>query len=246
MHIKIPLFIFTCLGALLIWNQSLQASIEEHISAKSPENPVVIELFTSQSCSSCPPADRMLGELADKPGVISLAFHVTYWDHLNWKDTLSKQFATDRQHDYSDKAGGRRVYTPQMIVNGTTQFVGSNKDSLEKALREARTISPVTIQRDRNYLNVSLPTIQNFKGRANVWMFAVQSDITQTIPAGENKGKTVHYSNAVLYEKSLGDWNGMNKIISAPVPNIVEADTIVVLVQYDDHGPIVAAGKQAL
>lgn len=243
---KLPLFIFAAICTLIAWNQSIQAALNEHLNSKSPDNPVVLELFTSQSCSSCPPADRILAEIADKPGVIALGFHVTYWDHLSWKDTLSKKFATERQHAYSEMAGGRRVYTPQMIVNGSTQFVGSKQDELAKALKDSRAITPIKISRDRGVVNIELPDIQNFKGRANIWMFATNNHHTQTIAAGENKGKTVHYANAVQYQEALGAWNGRYKIVSAQIPKIEPIDSIVVLVQYDGYGPIIAAGRLTL
>lgn len=243
---KISIFIIACLFTLVFWNQSIYASLDDHLTNNNDQNPIVIELFTSQSCSSCPAADRVLAELAGEPGVITLGFHVTYWDHLQWKDTLSRKFATERQHNYSDKAGGRRVYTPQMIVNGTSQFVGSNRTDLAKALKNARQIKPLKITRDRNFVNISLPTLQNFKGTTNVWLYAVQNNFTQTIPSGENKGKTVHYASAAVYEESLGGWGGFHKILSAAVPNIENIDSLVVIVQQDKHGPIMAAGRIGL
>lgn len=240
---KLATFTLTFFCTAIFWSQYIYASLDDNLLSKNEENPIVIELYTSQSCSSCPPADRILSEISDKPGVITLGFHVTYWDHLQWKDSLSRKFATERQHDYSDKAGGRRVYTPQMIVNGTTQFVGSNKGDLAKAIKDSRPVLPLSIARDRNYININLPNIQNFKGSAHIWLYALQKNYTQTMPSGENKGKTVNYSSAVLYEESLGRWNGIQKITSTPVPKINNIDSLVVLVQQDAHGPIIAAGR---
>lgn len=239
-------FIIIAISGLLLWNTALHAQFDDPVQTITQESPIVIELFTSQSCSSCPPADKNLLELSKQPGAITLGFHVTYWDHLHWKDTLSHKFATERQHKYSEKAGSRRVYTPQMIVNGTEQFVGSNKGDLAKAITNARSIKPLTINRDRDFLNIYLPTIQNFKGVAHIWLFASKSDHQQFIASGENSGKNVHYADAVLYEKSLGRWDGLDKVLSSPVPKIDGIDTVTILVQYNDYGPVIAAGRITL
>lgn len=236
-------YLLLAFGALLFWNNALHAQFDESIQEISDENPVVIELFTSQSCSSCPPADENLRKLSENPNAITLSFHVTYWNHLHWQDTLSRQFSTDRQRQYSRQAGSKRVYTPQMIVNGATQFVGSDKQELNKAIRNARAIKKLKITRDRNVLNIHLPIIQNFKGASQIWLFGTKNNHLQNIPSGENKGRSVDYADAVLYQKSLGRWNGMDKVLSAPIPKIDEINTITILVQHNDYGPILAAGR---
>ena len=108
------------------------------VDAGASQSPVVVELFTSQSCSSCPPADRNLGKLSENPNVIALGFHVTYWNHLHWEDTLSNEFSTKRQRSYAAAFRNGRVYTPQMVVNGEQEFVGSNGSKVNAALKKAK------------------------------------------------------------------------------------------------------------
>ena len=233
----------TALALMFIWNKGLQAKIEDDLNSVQLDNPVVVELFTSQSCSSCPPADEILMKISDKPNIIPLAFHVTYWNHLSWEDTLSKEFSTKRQRGYSASAGSKRVYTPQMIVNGRTEFVGSHGNKLIKALKNTRPIQTLEIARDSAVINIKIPTMANQKSKSRIWLFATQSDHTQSIPSGENSGKSVHYVDAVLYEESLGDWDGRGKIITAQIPRIENIDAITILIQQNGFGPILAAGK---
>ena len=231
------------LALMFIWNKGLQAKIEDDLTSVQLDSPVVVELFTSQSCSSCPPADEIMMKLSDKPNIIPLAFHVTYWNHLSWEDTLSKEFANMRQRRYSASAGSKRVYTPQMIVNGRTEFAGSDGDKLITALKNKRPIQTLNLARDNNVINIKIPTIANLKSQSRIWLFATQSDHSQSIPSGENRGKNVHYVDAVLYEESLGDWDGRGKIISAQIPRIENIDAITILIQQNGYGPILAAGR---
>ncbi|MCD8526513.1 MAG: DUF1223 domain-containing protein [Alphaproteobacteria bacterium] len=136
------------------------------------EDPVVVELFTSQSCSSCPAADKVLKDIAQRPGVIALGFHVTYWDHLGWKDTLSKSFATERQRNYAAERSSSRVYTPQMVVNGGEEFVGSDKSRLSRAISKASALSTITVDRHPQKLSLSLPELSG--GPYMLWVYGVR------------------------------------------------------------------------
>lgn len=206
--------------------------------------PVVVELFTSQSCSSCPPADALLGEISQKPGVIALGFHVTYWDHLHWKDTLSKDFSTDRQRQYSWARGSSRVYTPQMIVNGQAEFVGSNRGALNAALRKAKPVLPIEAKRSGDTITLSLPEAP--KGTYALRLFATADKITQPIKSGENGGRTVTYTHPVMAEKNLGAWDGHagTKIVSFTPET--PATRIVILAQTNEYGPIAGAVSMEL
>src|SRR5215469_3910472 len=122
-------------GLLLLIPVAAAAAPSDTVRADEP--PIVVELFTSQGCSSCPPADKYLGELAKRPDVMALAFHVEYWNYIGWADPYSKPWATRRQHDYSAKLKQRFVYTPEMVVQGAAEGVGSERDTIEALIRAA-------------------------------------------------------------------------------------------------------------
>lgn len=204
--------------------------------------PVVVELFTSQSCSSCPPADKNLEKLAENPNIIALGFHVTYWDHLSWKDTLSQKFATDRQRAYSRHVGKSRVYTPQMVVNGTREFVGSRSGDIASALSSPSAVKPIAVSMDTsNILTLELPALEN--GNYTLWVAGIQNSHEQNIPSGENRGRTVTYKNAVLDYASAGQWDGEKGTKQFEGFTTKGIDRYVVLAQENGYGPIKAAGQ---
>ncbi len=242
--IKNLFLFFGLIGLVTFWAQSLRAQFGS-IDMQGATAPVVIELFTSQSCSSCPPADKLLGELSQNPNIITLGFHVTYWDHLNWKDTLGREFATQRQNNYSAFRRADRVYTPQMVVNGNEEFVGSNPGKLSAALKTAKPIKTITIDKIAdNVIKLNLPSMKG-DGNLNYTLrvFGVKSNSHVQIQRGENRGKDVIYHNAVLSEQNLGAWMGAaeEKIVS--IPPKTDIDHLVILAQIGGFGPIVAAGK---
>ncbi len=211
------------------------------------QSPVVLELFTSQSCSSCPPADKILNKLAnDNSNIIALSCNVTYWNHLHWEDTLSKQFCTERQRSYAHSFNSKRVYTPQIVINGQHEMVGSregaikntiNKESLNKAIK------PILLSLSGDNLEIKLPETL---GNDSYALLLIPHDAkhTQAIPSGENRGRTVQYTNPVQNIISLGTWDGTGKKITYDVSNINNAKGFVVLAQKNGiTGPITAAGK---
>lgn len=167
--------------------------------AMAQEPPVVVELFTSQSCSSCPPADRLLSEWQDRhDNIIALSCHVTYWNHLHWRDTLSKQFCTDRQRWYSDKLG-KGIFTPQMVINGAVSAVGSRRSQAIKALgniEETHPIRPLSYQRDGNDIRLlNLPRLD--RNNHILLLFTYSKHHAQHVPSGENAGRDLQYTNPV-------------------------------------------------
>ena len=166
--------------------------------------PIVVELFTSQGCSSCPPADALLRELAGRADVIALGFHISYWDRLGWKDPLSNEASTDRQKAYASRLSGR-VYTPQLVVEGTNEMIGSDRASVAAALRNARpdAVAPVSFSANRASV-----AIGGGAGAGEVVLVRFARSRVTNVPAGENAGRTLQDANGVTAVKRLGDWDG--------------------------------------
>jgi len=179
--------------------------------ARADSRPVVVELFTSQGCSSCPPADALLGELARRDGVLALGFHISYWDRLGWKDPLSSPEATARQRRYAARLTGGRVYTPQMVIDGVSEVVGSDREAVMAALREASraaspAVIPVSFAADRRSV-----AIGDGNGTGEVTLVRFARHRTTQIGAGENSGRVADDFNGVETLSSLGTWGGTRR-----------------------------------
>ena len=207
------------------------------VSAQA-EPRAVIELFTSQGCSSCPAADKLIGEYARDPSVIALSLAVDYWDYLGWKDTLAMSGHSNRQRAYAKGRGDRQVYTPQAVVDGAVHALGSDKAAIERAIRQAGDQSavlklPVTVERTGDKLTVTVAASENEKGQAEVWLCPITRSVPVTIGRGENSGQTITYSNVVRRWIKLGDWTGKAETFSVPVADFQNGsiDGAAVLVQ---------------
>ena len=205
------------------------------------QSPVVVELFTSQGCPSCPPADKLLHELAQRDDVIPLALHVDYWDYIGWKDEFSHPDYAKRQRGYAVQAKRRSVYTPQMIVNGVTDIVGARRMELSKAIaHHADLPSRVELSVNRSGSEILInaqPT--NVDGPLIVRMLRYTPQRSAHITRGENAGHTMLYANVTESWTVLAEWDGTTALT---LTSVVEGDKpVVVLVQQDQHGPILAA-----
>lgn len=234
----------TMIAAIFLWGKQLQARFTP-VSTTALDGPVVLELFTSQGCSSCPPADKLLNELSDNPNIIPIAYHVTYWDYLSWKDTLGRKFADQRQRAYARFKRSSRVYTPQMIVNGGEEFVGSRKDSVNGAMRRATPVKRITM----NGLTpagttIALPEVKS--GDYVLWIAGMNASHTEKIQRGENRGKNITYKNTVLTLDQGERWDGNNKNITIDLKKNDKVDYYVIFAQNKAFGEIVAAGKISL
>ena len=201
----------------------------------------MVELFTSQGCSSCPAADRLLGELARDPSIVALSLNVDYWDYLGWKDTLALKGHSNRERAYANARGDRDVYTPQVVVNGVTAVLGSDKAAIEKAIvktrRDAAALAlPVTVKIEGDRLTASVPEAKGERKSGEVWLCPVTAKAAVEIARGENRGKTITYHNVVRSWVKLGDWNGTAQTFSAPLKDVARDDTdsFAVLVQSGD------------
>jgi len=217
----------------------------------------VVELFTSQGCSSCPPADKLLGDLANDPSLVAISLPVDYWDYLGWKDTLASPAHTARQRAYARVRGDRQVYTPQVVVNGTTHVLGSDHAAIERAIaqtdRNATIMSaPILISIGGKKLNVRVepPGANRFggdRGGGEVWLCPLAKSVPVQIGRGENRGRMVTYHNVVRRWVKLGDWSGGESSWSVPISDIEtdDIDAAAVMVQQGTHdrpGIILGAG----
>jgi hypothetical protein len=212
--------------------------------AAGSSNPVVIELFTSQGCSSCPPADMLANRLAKDDSLLVITRPVTYWDRLGWKDTLARDANTKLQRTYAAKGlEGSGVYTPQMVVNGGGGAVGSRENDIRSLVRRADRAGPtITTATDANgEMTVSIKGKSDYL--AGVSLIALSSSETVRIGRGENGGRTMHYTNIVKAEQNLGSWRGrpMEFAISPENFKISGADKYAIILQRPGAGPIVAA-----
>ena len=201
----------------------------------------VVELFTSQGCSSCPPADRLLGELAQDPSLVVMSLPIDYWDYIGWKDTLAKPRHTARQRFYAKTRGDGDVFTPQVVINGVAHAVGNDKTAIEHAIAESRregaTLSlPVTLAVADGRLNVSIPAGPE-KATGEVWLCALGAAVPVVIARGENSGHTLTYHNVVRRWVKLGDWTGTDSTWNVPMSEIKadDIDAAVVMVQEGTH-----------
>jgi hypothetical protein len=175
----------------------------------------VLELFTSQGCSSCPPADHLLSEYAQRPDVLALSFPVDYWDYLGWKDTLASHDNSERQRAYAAARGDGEVYTPQVVVNGATHVVGSDKAAIDAALKpleEQGLPVPITMTKGADVVTVNIGAAAGGTAGAarhgTIWLITYDGSVSVPIERGENSGKTVTYSNVVRNVRSIAMWKG--------------------------------------
>ena len=219
----------------LVNNRALQAM-------ETIDHPVVVELYTSQSCSSCPPADRVLGELVKNDNVIGLTCNVTYWNYLHWEDTLSKNFCDTRQRQYVRTLKSRGPYTPQVFINGDFTTVGSKARTIQSAIENTHKIKPVGVSLDGQNVKIDLPKLP--EGKHSILLIPYGKDLTQSIPSGENRGRTVHYTNPIIDIIDLGKWDGQARDFTHDLSKIDYMKGVAVFIHKNhDVGKIVAAGK---
>lgn len=212
--------------------------------ALAEERPVVVELFTSQGCSSCPPADAFLGELAERDDVIALALHVDYWDYIGWEDVFADPAYTRRQHEYAYAGGRRMVYTPQIIVNGRDDVIGTKLEKVEALIGRNMDVTSdvnLTVMRDGDTLRIRAEAGTAPDAPMMVQLLRYIPRETVEIKRGENAGRTLSYANIVTHLEVLRDWDG-RKPLSLDVP-ISGGKPAVILIQRAGHGPVEAVAQ---
>jgi hypothetical protein len=209
--------------------------------------PMVVELFTSEGCSSCPPADELLGELTQRQFVLPLSFHVDYWDYIGWKDRFGDPLFTQRQRAYAEAQGSSMVYTPQMIVAGAIDVVGSDRKAVDKALKTAYTRN--TMYRVQIAHNPQGRVIAQFPEApigvpATIWLVTYQKSAESHVKAGENSGRSLMTYNVVRSLQKVGMWYGPATEIELKLDPEAKAnspDACAIIANQAEHGPIIAA-----
>jgi hypothetical protein len=220
------------------------------------EPKAVVELFTSQGCSSCPAADKLLAELSRDPSIVALSVPIDYWDYLGWKDTLAKPKHSIRQRGYAQTRGDREIYTPQVVVNGAVQVLGSDRNAIEEAIQRLRkqgstAVLPVTITSNNEQLQITVAASHEPNSAGEVWLCALAKTVSVKIGRGENKGRTVDYHNVARRWVKLGQWSGATKTWMVPVNQFEDdgSNALAVLVQsgtLEKPGPIIGAAFASL
>ncbi|MEP3441758.1 MAG: DUF1223 domain-containing protein [Sulfitobacter sp.] len=208
--------------------------------------PVVLELYTSQGCSSCPPADAIMRDISNRDDVIAIAMHVDYWDYIGWKDEFGNPDFAKRQRAYANTAGRRTIYTPEMVVNGVTDIVGARPMKVAEAIEEHKSKAPrMTLDAERagDTLRIQGSVPSGKSTAMDVHVLRMYEKKETKITRGENRGKTLEYHNiAHDWQTVVTGWNGTGPL-DLTVQGVTGDDPVVVLVQEANAGPIVSAAR---
>jgi hypothetical protein len=207
-------------------------------------HPVVLELFTSQGCSSCPPADAALAVFARDPNVVAISRPVTYWDSLGWRDTLARPANTELQRAYAARQHSNDVYTPQVLVQGAVALVGGRTGAIHRAIDEAMARPAPGLRFERVSGGRVLALDGATQRPAEIRLVALRSRVPVAIGRGENSGQVVDYVNVVVAEDVIGSWRGGPLRLPLPAARlrVAGADRYAIIVQEPNAGPILAAG----
>jgi hypothetical protein len=238
---------------LALFVVALSACAGTGLAAEAEKPLGVVELFTSQGCNSCPPADRFFTELAGKDDIVALAYHVDYWDYLGWRDTLSRKENTERQYDYMRAFGGRSVYTPQAVINGRTHVNGGSRVAVDGTLAKLHNAGEgmqvaIKVTRDGDSVVIEAGDAGTAKATpSKAHVVIVYFDPPQTIEVrkGENDGRKITYWNAVSGMQTAGMWHGKAQRYELPASEIIKKGGCAVLLQSVAKdglpGPIIGA-----
>jgi hypothetical protein len=211
-------------------------------AARAGEPRAVLELFTSQGCSSCPPADRLVGQLANDPSLIALSIPIDYWDYLGWRDTLANPAHSARQRAYARARGDGQVYTPQIVVNGAADALGSDQTAIEHAITQTAHKTgamslPVAVAVNNGTLNIGISAADRTPAAAEVWLCPITKAVPVAIGRGENRGRTITYHNVVRNWLKLGTLSATQASWNVPVAQIKAEgiDAIAIMVQEGNH-----------
>jgi hypothetical protein len=250
-----PILRSITLGFLVaVLSQTAWAKHADTAHKTAPSRPVLLELFTSQGCSDCPAADRMVTELANRNDVIALSLPITYWDILGWKDTFATDANTRRQKSYAQVMNRSGIYTPQMIIDGRLDVVGNQRDRVMQAVETRsgaiarETPIPILLRKVANRIEIAIPRkAKGSKGAGTIWVMRTLARGSVNVGDGENRNRQLTYTNVVRELQRAGEWSGQSMKIDLPlnVPKL-KYDGLVVILQAEDFGPVLGAAELRL
>lgn len=229
------------LGALLFWQGAA--------AGEAQTQPVLVELYTSQGCTSCPAADQILGEIKKRADVVALSFSIDYWDYIGWRDTLAKRENTLRQQEYEKVLPSRRMYTPQIVIDGAQDMPGNQRQQVLQAIQSrvaAQTGKrvPVAISQLGDTVEVRIGALTGAKP-ATVWLAHTLSSRTVNIGSGENAGRMITYHNIVRDFSAVGRWSGEAMKLELPARGAPgdTTDGVTVWLQTGNLGPVLGVAQ---
>ena len=228
-------------AAIALTLAPVMAAADQPVAATVADSPVVLELFTSEGCSSCPPADALLGRLAQRRDLLPLAFHIDYWDYLGWKDPYSSRSATERQAAYG-RLLDVMVYTPQMVVDGARDAIGSDEAAVDLAIAAEKTRSKLkllVLSDERGALRVAIPGSDGPSVRSSVYLALFDRTHVTAVGRGENSGRSLTEFNIVRRWRKIGEWTGRAIELDVNLgPDSRAFDGCAIIVQEGDGGPV--------
>ncbi|MBN9087290.1 MAG: DUF1223 domain-containing protein [Reyranella sp.] len=234
---------------MLIGGAGLLVGADAAAESRPGQNggPWAIELFTSQGCSSCPPADAMLGRLAQRPDIVALSFHVDYWDYIGWKDRFATKETTARQRAYARTLRQKYIYTPEMVVDGRVHQPGISDGQIESMLANAKRqatarTTPMLKRVADGTLRIALDAAK-IEGPADVALFVYDRRHATPIQRGENEGRRLDNFNVVRHFEVLGQWDGAQAHWTVAADRFQPEQGLAAIVQQPDHGPVLGANK---
>ena len=214
--------------------------------ASAQQRPLVVELFTSEGCSSCSPAEAAIGQLSARADIVALAYHVDYWDDLGWRDRFELPQSVKRQNIYARNLHHASVYTPQLVIDGRFDTVGADGSALAKALAAQRTSAPLNLSLREAELLVDIGAQPQSPG-CDVLLVPYLRHAVSAIGRGENAGRNLEEFNIVREVRILGGWKGEPKAFRVPVSSLPrDATDVAILIQPSGQGPIVGAATQRI
>lgn len=236
------------IAALVLSVEGARAEPRPAAEEAPRRGPVLLELFTSQGCSACPPADRLVAALAAQEGLLVLSFHVSYWDHMGWSDPFAIPASVRRQRGYARVMRSRSIYTPQVIVQGAAAAVGSDEARIARLVREAAPALLLPAERERvgtERINVTIPEFRDVSVPLELWAVLFSSAESRFVPNGENAGRRLEHLNVVRQAGIVAVVEKTPALVQFDRPDIA-ADEVALVLQAKGFGPVVGTGRLSL